>query len=52
MDAGDFILRHQDGDGFTDIEKDEQALQPGNFFITTIGRRASCIHGQAVIEFK
>ena len=51
VDAGNFILRHQDGDGFADIEKDEQALQPGNFFIT-IGRRASCIHGQAVIEFK
>ena len=44
---GNFILRLQEGDSFADIEKDEQALQPGNYFIKG-GRRPFCIHGEAV----
>ena len=36
--AGNFILRHQDGDSFTDIEK-------AQYFIITIDKKPSCKHG-------
>jgi len=46
-----FILRHQDvTDGLRDIPRDEQAIQPGNYYVITEGRRLSCIHGQVVFE--
>jgi hypothetical protein len=44
-----FVLRHEDvTDGLRDIPRDEQALQPGNYYVISKGRRLSCIHGQAV----
>jgi hypothetical protein len=30
-----YVLRHEDG---TDVQRDEQALRPGNFYIVTDGR--------------
>jgi hypothetical protein len=45
------VLQQEDvTDGLRDIPRDEQALQPGNYYVIAEGRRLSCIHGQAVVE--
>ncbi|KAL0633043.1 hypothetical protein Q9L58_008053 [Maublancomyces gigas] len=38
-----YVLRHEDAtDALRDVPKDEQALQPGNYYIVTDGRLLNC----------
>ena len=46
-----FVLQYEGvTDGLRDIARDEQALQPGNYYIIVEGRSLSCAHSQAVVE--
>jgi hypothetical protein len=48
-----FVLRHEDvTDTLRDTPKDEQPLQPGNYYVIAEGEKLPCVHWQAFVKLQ